>query len=84
MKNKIDVKKMIYDKMKLNEVIAKKMADLLGENYDKVLESVNQRIDKKIEEAEKTFYTIGQENRIDIDKIKAEKNFFADKKEIKG
>ena len=81
---KLDVRDMIYNKLKLNEVFAKKMSELLDKPYEEVLSAIEEKIDKKIDEAEKTFYTVGQESKIDINKIKSEKNFFDESKTIKG
>ena len=81
---KVDIRDKILNEMKLQEMIALALSKKLDKPYEEVLKLTESIIDKKIDEVEKTFSKLGQQEDISIDNPKDVNDFIGDNAIIKG
>ena len=81
---KVDIRDKILNEMKLQEMIALVLSKKLDKPYEEVLKLTESIIDKKIDEVEKTFSKLGQQEDISIDNPKDVNDFIGDNTIIKG
>jgi hypothetical protein len=81
---KVDIRGKILNEMKLQEMIALVLSKKLDKPYEEVLKLTESIIDKKIDEVEKTFSKLGQQEDISIDNPKDVNDFIGDNTIIKG
>lgn len=81
---KVDIRDKILNEMKLQEMIALALSKKLDKPYEEVLKLTESIIYKKIDEVEKTFSKLGQQEDISIDNPKDVNDFIGDNAIIKG
>ena len=81
---KLDLKDKVFNELKLPEIFALAISEKLDKPYEEVLKLTESIIDKKIDEVEKTFSKLGQQEDISIDNPKDVNDFIGDNAIIKG
>jgi len=81
---RLDLKDKVYNELKLPEMLALAISKNLDKPYEECLKLVETLTDKKIKSVEKTFFKLGQQSNINIDKPKDIDDFIKGNDVIKG
>tara|TARA_B100000902_G_C27066837_1_gene791976 strand:+ start:458 stop:709 length:252 start_codon:yes stop_codon:yes gene_type:complete len=82
--HKIDTRNLIFNDMRLPELIAQALSRKIDKPYEEILEAVQKLTEEKIESVEKNFGQIGQAKDISIDNPKDIDDFIGVNNVIKG
>ena len=82
--HKIDTRNLIFNDMRLPELIALALSKKIDKPYEEILEAVQKLTEDKIDKVEKNFGQIGQVKDISIDNPKDIDDFIGVNNVIKG
>ena len=81
---RLDLKDKVFNELKLPEMLALAISKNLDKPYEECLKLVETLTDEKIKSVEKTFFKLGQQSNISIDKPKDIDDFIKGNDVIKG
>ena len=81
---KLDLKDKVFNELKLPEIFALAISEKLDKPYDECLKLLEALTEEKIKSVEKTFFELGQQSNISIDKPKDIDDFIKGNDVIKG
>jgi len=82
--HKIDTRNLIFNDMRLPELISQALSRKIDKPYEEILEAVQKLTEEKIDKVEKNFGQIGQAKDISIDNPKDIDDFIGVNNVIKG